>query len=131
MALLVGSMIIGSMVISPTFAQQTTNENYHNGKYVIIAEFENEECTTYCNHETVTLRGQGIDPDDDSLKITWTQVGGEQVELISSNTVATFKAPEVENDRVKVLSFELTVEDPYGEIDKDTIILAFFVPPED
>ena len=71
----------------------------------------------------VTLSGQGIDPDDDSLTITWTQVGGEEVELTPSNTVAepTFKAPEVENGHVKILTFQLTVEDSYGETDVDTL----------
>ena len=71
----------------------------------------------------VTLTGEGIDPDDDSLTISWKQVGGEQVELTPSNTVAepTFKAPEVENGKVKILSFELTVTDPYGEVDTDIV----------
>ncbi|NDB46615.1 MAG: peptidase [Nitrososphaeria archaeon] len=71
----------------------------------------------------VTLAGEGIDPDDDSLTISWKQVGGEEVELTPSNTVAepTFKAPEVENGKVKILSFELTVTDPYGEVDTDIV----------
>jgi len=71
----------------------------------------------------VTLTGEGIDPDDDSLTISWKQVGGEEVELTPSNTVAepTFKAPEVENGKVKILSFELTVTDPYGEVDTDIV----------
>lgn len=70
----------------------------------------------------VTLSGEGIDPDDDSITISWMQIGGEQVNL-SDNAVAepTFTAPEVENGKVKILTFELTVEDPYGGIDTDTI----------
>lgn len=70
----------------------------------------------------VTLSGSGIDPDNDSLSIMWKQVGGEAVAL-SSNTVAepTFTAPDVENGLVKILTFELTVTDPYGATDKDTI----------
>jgi hypothetical protein len=71
----------------------------------------------------VTLSGEGIDPDDDSLTVSWRQTGGEEVELMPSNNVAepTFKAPEVENGKVKILTFELTVEDPYGGVDTDTI----------
>lgn len=71
----------------------------------------------------VTLSGEGIDPDDDTLTISWKQVGGEEVELTPSNTVAepTFKTPEVENGKVKILTFELTVTDPYGETDTDLV----------
>jgi hypothetical protein len=71
----------------------------------------------------VTLSGEGIDPDDDTLDISWVQIGGEEVELMPSADVAepTFKAPEVENGKVKILTFELTVTDPYGGSDVDTI----------
>ncbi|NDF35007.1 MAG: hypothetical protein EB154_03935 [Nitrosopumilaceae archaeon] len=71
----------------------------------------------------VSMMFTPIDPDDDSLTISWKQVGGEEVELTPSNTVAepTFKAPEVENGKVKILSFELTVTDPYGEVDTDIV----------
>ncbi|MGQ0771935.1 MAG: PKD domain-containing protein [Nitrososphaerota archaeon] len=71
----------------------------------------------------VTLSGEGVDPDDDSLDVSWRQTGGEEVDLMPSADVAepTFKAPEVENGRVKILTFELTVTDPYGGIDTDTI----------
>lgn len=70
----------------------------------------------------VTLSGTGIDPDDDFLTVQWKQVGGEQV-VLSSTTVAepTFTAPDVENGLVKILTFELTVTDPYGATDKDTL----------
>lgn len=71
----------------------------------------------------VTLSGEGVDPDDDTLVISWRQTGGEQVELFPSANVAepTFKAPTVENGKVKILTFELTVKDPYGGVDIDTI----------
>ena len=102
------ALLVGSMILSPAFGAQTTNQNYSN--YAKSGDY-------------VTLSGQGIDPDDDSLTITWTQVGGEEVELTPSNTVAepTFKAPEVENGHVKILTFQLTVEDSYGETDVDTL----------
>ncbi len=71
----------------------------------------------------VTLSGEGVDPDDDSLDVSWRQTGGEEVTLMPSADVPepTFKAPEVENGRVKILTFELTVTDPYGGVDTDTI----------
>lgn len=71
----------------------------------------------------VTLSGEGVDPDDDSLTIFWKQTGGEKVNLLPSANVAepTFQAPEVENGKVKILTFELTVEDPYGGVDTDII----------
>ena len=71
----------------------------------------------------VTLSGNGVDPDDDTLKISWKQTGGEKVQLMPSADVAepTFQAPDVENGKVKILTFELTVTDPYGGIDTDTI----------
>lgn len=103
------ALLVVSMVVSPAFAAVTpSKENVQN-----IAK----------SGDFVTLTGEGIDPDDDSLTISWAQVGGEEVELTPSNTVAepTFKAPEVENGKVKILTFELTVEDPYGEIDTDLV----------
>jgi hypothetical protein len=71
----------------------------------------------------VTLSGEGVDPDDDTLDVSWVQIGGEKVELMPSADVAepTFKAPEVANGKVKILTFELTVTDPYGGVDTDTI----------
>ncbi len=103
------ALLVGSMIVSPAFAAVTpSTQNVQN-----IAK----------SGDFVTLMGEGIDPDDDSLTISWAQVGGEEVELTPSNTVAepTFKAPEVENGKVKILTFELTVEDPYGEIDTDLV----------
>jgi hypothetical protein len=71
----------------------------------------------------VTLFGEGIDPDDDTLDLSWRQTSGEEVELFPSANVAepTFKAPEVENGKIKILTFELTVRDPYGGVDKDIL----------
>ncbi|MBI5697666.1 MAG: hypothetical protein HZC29_04075, partial [Thaumarchaeota archaeon] len=103
------TLLVVSMVASPAFGAVTpTQENVQN-----IAK----------SGDFVTLMGEGVDPDDDSLTISWEQVGGEEVELTPSNTVAepTFKAPEVENGKVKILSFELTVEDSYGAIDTDLV----------
>lgn len=100
------TLLVVSMVSPHAFGQ--TN-NVHPQNLVKAGDF-------------VTLSGSGVDPDDDSLTIQWKQVGGEEVTL-SSTTVAepTFTAPDVANGKVKILSFELSVTDPYGATDKDTI----------
>ena len=99
-------LVVVSMVISPAFAAYTPSQNYRTN--LNIAK----------SGDYVTLSGEGIDPDDDTLTLSWKQIGGEDVELTPSNTVAepTFKAPDVENGKAKILSFELTVTDPYGEV---------------
>lgn len=103
------TLLVISMVSPHAFGQTTSYANSHPQNIVKAGDF-------------VTLSGTGIDPDNDSLTIQWTQVGGEAVQL-SSTTVAepTFTAPDVENGKVKNLSFELSVTDPYGATDKDTI----------
>ncbi len=60
---------------------------------------------------TVTLDGsQSSDPNGDPLSFTWTQTGGPAVILGNSDQqVATFVAPEVEQDND--LTFQLTAED--------------------
>lgn len=70
----------------------------------------------------VTLVGEGVDPDNDTLTFEWVQVDGEPVHL-SSNNVAmpTFMAPEVVNGQIKVLTFTLTVTDPSGAASSDTV----------
>ncbi len=102
------TLLVVSMVGSPAFSQ-TASAATQPQNIVKAGDF-------------VTLSGTGIDPDNDSLSIQWKQVGGEQVEL-SSATVAepTFTAPDVGNGLVKILTFELSVTDPYGATDKDTI----------
>ncbi|MBI5145990.1 MAG: peptidase [Thaumarchaeota archaeon] len=102
------TLLVVSMVGSPAFTQ--------------IASAATQPQNIVKAGDFVTLSGTGIDPDNDSLSIQWKQVGGEQVEL-SSATVAepTFTAPDVGNGLVKILTFELSVTDPYGATDKDTI----------
>ncbi len=80
--------------------------------------------------EIITLTGEGIDPDNDDLTITWEQISGEKVKLSPSNKAAepTFTAPSVANGEVKILKFRLTVEDPFGEV--DTAIVSVSVVPE-
>ncbi|MFB5608817.1 MAG: Ig-like domain-containing protein, partial [Nitrosarchaeum sp.] len=70
----------------------------------------------------VTLVGEGVDADDETLIFKWVQLDGESVKL-SSNNVAkpTFMAPIVPNGQIKVLTFQLTVTDPQGASDSDTV----------
>jgi chitinase len=70
----------------------------------------------------VTLVGEGVDADDETLVFKWVQLDGESVKL-SANNIAepTFMAPIVPNGQIKVLTFQLTVTDPQGESDSDTV----------
>ena len=103
------TLLVISMVSPHAFGQTTSYANSHPQNIVKAGDF-------------VTLSGTGIDPDNDDLTIEWKQVSGEAVQL-SSTTAAepSFTAPEVENGKVKILTFELSVTDPYGATDKDTI----------
>jgi hypothetical protein len=71
----------------------------------------------------VYLSGSGSsDSDGDRLQYTWTQTGGDDVTLIYPNKVeARFMAPEVSGGDSSALRFELTVTDPYGGEDSDTM----------
>jgi hypothetical protein len=70
----------------------------------------------------VTLLGVGTDIDNDDLKFAWKQVSGETVQLSSyTSETPSFVAPEVENGKVKILVFELTVTDPYGGSNTDVL----------
>lgn len=99
------TLLVISMAYSPSFSSAATQPQ----NIVKSGDF-------------VTLSGTGTDPDEDFLTVQWKQVGGEPV-VLSSTTVAepTFTAPEVPNGLVKILTFELTVTDPYGATDKDTL----------
>ena len=50
------------------------------------------------------------------------QIGGEPVTLSSTTEQnPTFMAPEVKNGEIKVLTFELTVTDPFGASSSDVV----------
>jgi hypothetical protein len=70
----------------------------------------------------IALIGIGIDPDDDDLTYFWEQTSGELVDL-SAHDVAEphFLAPSVNNGQTKILSFTLTVSDPFGGITQESI----------
>ncbi|MBI3255195.1 MAG: peptidase, partial [Nitrosarchaeum sp.] len=70
----------------------------------------------------VTLVGVGIDEDDETLIFEWVQTDGETVSLSSYNVAEpTFMAPDVVNGQIKVLTFTLTVTDPSGASNSDTV----------
>ena len=70
----------------------------------------------------VTLVGEGIDTDDETLVFEWVQIDGEPVTLSSYNVAEpTFMAPDVVNGQIKVLTFTLTVTDPLGASGSDTV----------
>ena len=80
------------------------------------------ETVDIVENKIVTLIGEGYDPDVDDLTYLWEQLDGEPMEL-SSYTVPTpqFMAPEVENGMIKVLTFQLTVTDPFGAQSSDAV----------
>ncbi|MFB5604385.1 MAG: peptidase, partial [Candidatus Nitrosomaritimum aestuariumsis] len=78
------------------------------------------ESVDVVENKLVTLIGEGYDPDAEDLKYSWQQLDGEKVELSSYNIpMPQFMAPEVENGMIKVLSFQLTVTDPFGAESSD------------
>ena len=98
---LAGLLILGSFGVS--YAQTT-------------------ETVDVVESKTVTLIGDGYDPDADNLTYFWEQLDGEEV-FLSSNHIQypQFMAPEVENGMIKILTFKLTVTDPFGEQDSDHV----------
>jgi chitinase len=80
------------------------------------------ETVDVVENKIVTLIGEGYDPDVDDLTYLWEQLDGEPMEL-SSYTVPTpqFMAPEVENEMIKVLTYQLTVSDPFGAQSSDVV----------
>ena len=70
----------------------------------------------------VTLVGEGIDSDDETLMFEWVQIDGEPVTLSSYDVPEPqFMAPDVVNGQIKVLTFTLTVTDPSGASSSDTV----------
>ena len=90
--------------------------------------FAQIESVNVVENKLVTLIGEGYDPDADDLIFRWVQIYGESVTL-SSYTVPepTFMAPEVKNGEIKVLTFEVTVTDPFGA--SDSAIVEIVVNP--
>jgi len=80
------------------------------------------ETVDVVENKIVTLIGEGYDPDVEDLDYFWQQLDGEPVQL-SSHVVQnpTFMAPEVENGAIKVLTFQLTVTDPFDAESSDIV----------
>lgn len=81
-----------------------------------------------CNvGDTVVLDATGsIDPDGDALEYVWRQITGPDVGLVSANTArASFEAPNIP----VIPEFELTVTDPSGLSDTDTVRVSINRPP--
>ena len=77
--------------------------------------------------DDVTIMGKAIDLNNDSLKIEWRQIYGDTVSFDKSNLKLSFTAPEVAPTDSKRLAFELTVTDPQGLTDSDSVVI--FVSP--
>ena len=70
---------------------------------------------------TVNLSGSASDPDNDPLKLMWTQTSGDQVTLSSPDKLtAMFTAPAVGSAGSKDLVFTLTADDGHGGQASDT-----------
>lgn len=83
-------------------------------------------CETFNENSTADLDGSAsTDPDNDILSYSWVQVSGPSVSLNGANTATpTFTAPSIGGCTTYVtLKFRLTVEDGYGGIDTDDVIV--------
>jgi hypothetical protein len=82
----------------------------------------------------VTISGYGEDPEGEELSFVWRQIGGERVEYYYEDDQSiSFTAPEVANGKVKVLVFELSVDDGRLGPTKDTVtvtVVPINTPPE-
>jgi len=80
------------------------------------------ETVDVVENKLVTLIGEGFDPDIEDLTYFWEQLDGDPM-VLSSYTIPTpqFMAPEVENGMIKVLTFQLTVTDPFGANSSDIV----------
>jgi len=77
-------------------------------------------------HVKVSLDGsKSHDPEDQQLSFKWTQLSGESVKLSSTSGIAiSFTSPTVNNNEIKVLTFELKVYDDNGRASVDTVVIT-------
>lgn len=73
----------------------------------------------------VTLAGSGFDPDGDAVSFSWKQISGGAVELSKvSDSDASFMAPDLLPGQKRLLIFELTGTDPFGQSGHDSITIT-------
>ena len=77
-------------------------------------------------HVTVSLDGsKSHDPENQQLSFEWTQISGETVNLSSVSSInPSFTSPTVNNNEIKVLTFELRVYDDNGRESTDAVIVT-------
>lgn len=67
----------------------------------------------------------GTDSRGEDLSYSWSQTGGDSVDLEDADTAtASFTAPELEDDEDIVLTFNLTVTDADGQTDTDAVAIT-------
>jgi len=65
------------------------------------------------------------DPENQSFSFEWVQLSGESVMLSSTSSMnPSFTSPIVNNNEIKVLTFELKVFDDNGRSDTDTVVIT-------
>ena len=74
----------------------------------------------------VSLDGSNsYDPEDQQLSFKWTQLSGESVKLSSDSSMKpSFTSPIVNNNEIKVLTFELRVFDDNERESTDTVVIT-------
>ena len=74
----------------------------------------------------VSLDGsESFDPENQKLSFEWTQISGHNVNLSSISSVnPSFTSPTVDNNEIKVLTFELRVFDDNGRESIDDVVIT-------
>ncbi|HMK32329.1 MAG TPA: hypothetical protein VK431_01755, partial [Nitrosopumilaceae archaeon] len=88
------------------------------------AQASSESGTIRINEQTqVTLSGhESTDPNGFPLTYSWQQTAGETVKVDSTtNPTITFTTPAVPAGQIKMLTFELTVDNGHGRTDYTTL----------
>jgi len=68
---------------------------------------------------------ESYDPENQKLSFQWTQISGEILNLSSTSSVnPSFTSPIVDNNEIKVLTFELRVFDDNGRESIDDVVIT-------